>query len=57
MSKLLICFLAGAGAGIRTGFSGMSAAVIIGPVLGAFLGIPAYQAVGIGLMSDVLATK
>lgn len=54
--KLLICFFAGAGAGIGTGFAGMSAAAVVGPVLVAFLGIPAYEAVGIGLISDVLAS-
>lgn len=55
--KILVCFLAGAGAGIGTGFAGMSAAAVIGPVLVTFLGIPAYQAVGIGLISDVLASS
>ena len=54
--KVLVCFIAGAGAGIGTGFAGMSAAAVIGPMLVTFLGIPAYQAVGIGLMSDVLAS-
>lgn len=54
--KVLVCFLAGAGAGIGTGFAGMSAAAVIGPILVTFLGMPAYQAVGIGLMSDVLAS-
>ena len=53
---ILVCFLAGAGAGIGTGFAGMSAAAVIGPMLVAFLGIPAYEAVGIGLISDVLAS-
>ena len=56
LKKILVCFLAGAGAGIGTGFAGMSAAAVIGPVLTTFLGIPAYQAVGIGLASDVLAS-
>ena len=56
LMTVLICFLAGAGAGIGTGFAGMSAAAMIGPMLTAFLGIPAYQAVGIGLASDVLAS-
>ena len=55
--KVLVCFIAGAGAGIGTGFAGMSAAAVIGPMLVTFLGIPAYQAVGIGLMSDVLASS
>lgn len=54
--KILVCLFAGAGAGIGTGFAGMSAAAVIGPVLTAFLDIPAYQAVGIGLASDVLAS-
>lgn len=54
--KILVCFFAGAGAGIGTGFAGMSAAAVIGPMLTTFLGIPAYQAVGIGLASDVLAS-
>ena len=53
---ILVCFLAGAGAGIGTGFAGMSAAAIVGPLLSTFLGIPAYQAIGIGLASDVLAS-
>ena len=56
LAKILVCFLAGAGAGIGTGFAGMSAAAVIGPMLMTFLGVPAYQAVGIGLASDVLAS-
>lgn len=54
--KILVCFLAGAGAGIGTGFAGMSAAAVVGPMLVSFLGVPAYEAVGIGLISDVLAS-
>lgn len=53
---IFVCFLAGAGAGIGTGFAGMSAAAVIGPMLTTFLGVPAYEAVGIGLISDVLAS-
>ena len=53
---ILVCFLAGAGAGIGTGFAGMSAAAVIGPMLTTFLDVPAYEAVGIGLISDVLAS-
>lgn len=56
LKKLLICFLAGAGAGIGTGFAGMSAAAVISPMLITFLGYPAYTAVGVGLASDVLAS-
>lgn len=54
--KILVCFLAGAAAGIGTGFAGMSAAAVIGPMLITFLDVPAYAAVGIGLASDVLAS-
>lgn len=54
--KILVCFFAGAGAGIGTGFAGMSAAAVVGPMLIAFLGIPPYEAVGIGLASDILAS-
>ena len=44
------------GAGLGTGFAGMSAAVVISPILITFLHIPAYEAVGISLASDVLAS-
>lgn len=56
MYKLLICFVAGIGAGLGTGFAGMSAAAVISPMLITFLGLPAYEAVGIALASDVLAS-
>lgn len=54
--KFIICFIAGIGAGLGTGFAGMSAAAVIAPMLITFLQIPAYQAVGIALASDVLAS-
>ena len=54
--KFIICFIAGIGAGLGTGFAGMSAAAVISPMLITFLRIPAYQAVGIALASDVLAS-
>lgn len=54
--KFIICFLAGIGAGLGTGFAGMSAAAVISPMLITFLGLPAYEAVGIALASDVLAS-
>lgn len=53
---LLVCLLAGLGAGLGTGFAGMSAAAVITPMLVTFLDIPAYEAVGIALASDVLAS-
>lgn len=54
--KILICFLAGMGAGLGTGFAGMSAAAVISPMLITCLGVEAYEAVGIALASDVLAS-
>ena len=51
-----ICFLAGLGAGLGTGFAGMSAAAVISPMLITFLGVEPYMAVGIALASDVLAS-
>ncbi len=56
MFKFIICFIAGIGAGLGTGFAGMSAAAVISPMLITFLDIPAYEAVGIALASDVLAS-
>lgn len=54
--KFIICFIAGIGAGLGTGFAGMSAAAVISPMLITFLDMPAYDAVGIALASDVLAS-
>lgn len=54
--KFIICFIAGIGAGLGTGFAGMSAAAVISPVLITFLGMDPYMAVGIALASDVLAS-
>ena len=53
---VLVCFLAGMGAGLGTGFAGMSAAAVITPMLVTFLDMDAYMAVGIALASDVLAS-
>ena len=53
---ILICFLAGMGAGLGTGFAGMSAAAVISPMLATFLDMDPYLAVGIALASDVLAS-
>ena len=54
--EFIICFIAGIAAGLGTGFAGMSAAAAISPMLITFLGMPAYEAVGIALASDVLAS-
>lgn len=56
LTKFIVCFIAGIGAGLGTGFAGMSAAAVISPMLITFLDMPAYQAVGIALASDVLAS-
>lgn len=53
---VLVTFLAGMGAGIGTGFAGMSAATVISPMLIAFLGMEPYKAVAVALASDVLAS-
>ncbi|MFI3236428.1 MAG: sulfite exporter TauE/SafE family protein [Lachnospiraceae bacterium] len=56
ISTIIICILAGMGAGLGTGFAGMSAAVVISPMLITFLGMNPYEAIGIALASDVLAS-
>ena len=56
MLTLFVCFLAGMGAGLGTGFAGMSAAAVITPMLVSFLDMNTYNAVGIALASDVLAS-
>lgn len=54
--KVLVCILAGLGAGVGTGFAGMSASAVITPILVVLLDIDPYTAVGIALASDVLAS-
>lgn len=56
LQTILVTFFAGMGAGLGTGFAGMSAAAVISPMLTTFLGIDPYMAVGIALSSDVLAS-
>ena len=56
IAKILVCLAAGMGAGIGTGLAGLSAAAVISPMLITFLGFDAYEAVGISLASDVLAS-
>lgn len=56
MYAIIIYIIAGLGAGIGTGLAGLSAAAVISPMLITFLGFPAYDAVGIALASDVLAS-
>lgn len=54
--EIIVIFFAGMGAGLGTGFAGMSAAAVIAPMLTVFLGVDSYVAVGIALASDVLAS-
>ena len=56
LTAVLVTFFAGMGAGLGTGFAGMSAAAVISPMLITFLGVEPYMAVGIALSSDVLAS-
>ena len=56
MLLFIVCAIAGLGAGIGTGLAGLSAAVVISPMLITFCGFSAYEAVGIALASDVLAS-
>ena len=56
LTTIFVTFFAGMGAGLGTGFAGMSAAAVISPLLILFLGFGAYMAVGIALSSDVLAS-
>ena len=53
---VLVTFFAGMGAGLGTGFAGMSAAAVISPMLITFLHMDPYMAVGVALSSDVLAS-
>ena len=53
---ILVAFFAGMGAGLGTGFAGLSAAAVISPMLIRFLNMDPYMAVGIALSSDVLAS-
>ncbi len=56
VGTIIVCILAGLGAGLGTGFAGMSAAVVITPMLIVFLDMNAFEAIGIALAADVLAS-
>lgn len=56
MFEILICTLASIGAGITAGLAGISTATVISPMLIALLGFDAYEALGIALAADVLAS-
>ena len=52
----IVYILAGLGAGIVTGLAGLSAAVVITPLLVSVCGWASYDAVTVALASDVLAS-
>lgn len=54
--EIIVSAIAGIGAGLGTGLAGMSAAAVVSPMLITFLGMDAYEAIGIALASDVLAS-
>lgn len=54
--KIILYIIAGLGAGVATGFSGISAAVIVTPILVTFCGFDAYEATAIAMISDVIAS-
>lgn len=54
--EYLIYLIAGLGAGIVTGLAGLSAAVVITPMLVSLCGWNSYDAVTVALTSDVLAS-
>lgn len=56
MLNYLIYIIAGLGAGIVTGLAGLSAAVVITPLLVSICGWQSYDAVTVALASDVLAS-
>lgn len=56
MYFIMLCILAGLGAGIVTGLAGLSAAVVITPLLVSLGGMDSYDVVAISLASDILAS-
>lgn len=56
MFELFVGVLAGIGAGMGIGLAGLSAAAVVSPMLITFLGMDPYEAIGIALASDVLAS-
>lgn len=56
MFNLIVCLIAGIGAGMGIGLAGLSAAAVVSPMLITFLKMDPYEAIGIALASDVLAS-
>lgn len=56
MFEICIYLLAGLGAGLVTGFAGLSAAIVVTPLLVSLCGWESYDAVTVALAADVLAS-
>ena len=56
ITELIVCMWPASVPALGTGLAGLSAAAVVSPMLITFLHMPAYQAIGIALASDVLAS-
>ena len=56
IASILVTLLAGWGAGVVTEIIGASAATVVVPMLVTFLDYEAYQAIGVTLATDVIAS-
>ena len=56
ITVFFVTLAAGLGAGVVTGLVGASAAVVVVPVMVTFLGYDIYEAIGISLATDVVAS-
>jgi hypothetical protein len=54
--EIIMMLLAGWGAGVVTGLIGASAVVVVAPILVTFLNYGAYEAIGVSLATDVVAS-
>ena len=55
--EIFIYLIAGLGAGVVTGIVSASATNIVAPLLVVALGVPAYNAIGISLLTDVFSSS
>lgn len=54
--KIVVCLIAGIGAGLGIGFVSMTATAVITPMLMSFLGMAPYQAISVSLACDAVAS-
>lgn len=57
LGEIILCIIIGVAAGAGTGLAGISAAMVISPMLIAYLGFPVYEAIGIALAVDVFSSS